>query len=152
MMTEEILVPLRSQNEQTFQAVLACNNWLKKHDLLLAPEDARELISRHNQALEESGRIELDEKSLVHIIEAFYDSPYVEQNNLAKILAEITEIFYLTKNETDDRLSDRAVLKYLRQAFDGCCGGSLEFLREEAIDKLRIILQRQRAAEGIWDE
>ncbi|MFQ8760661.1 MAG: DUF6323 family protein [Intestinimonas sp.] len=59
--------------------------------------------------------------------EAFCSSPYLSRETYAETLNELVELFfYLYKSETGERVTDDGLIRYMRAAFDGPCGGSLE--------------------------
>ena len=70
------------------------------------------------------------------IISAFCDSPYITQEDYAETLQGLIELFYDFKNDTYDRVSDEALIRCMKHAFDGECRGSLELLADEALPEL----------------
>ena len=94
------------------------------------------LAETRRQALEKTGRIELGGGIQPLLVEAFRDSPYLTKDSFAPALHELTELFYACKNETGDRVSDHALIAWMRQAFNGACRGSTELLGSRAMDEL----------------
>ena len=70
------------------------------------------------------------------IIRAFCDSPYLSQEDYADALSALIELFDTVKTETDDRISDEALIEEMRAAFDGVCHGSLELLADEVLSRV----------------
>lgn len=93
-------------------------------DLRLTAEEARRLISAQEHALRDAGRIEIAPGGLESILRAFADSPFLSSADRCETLCELIELFYALKAETQDRISDEALLIRMREAFDGCCHGS----------------------------
>ena len=51
-------------------------------------------------------------------------------------LSALIELFDTVKTETDDRISDEALIEEMRAAFDGVCHGSLELLADEVLSRV----------------
>lgn len=78
--------------------------------------------------LRAAGRIEFGGGILPKLIRAICDSPFIEQENYADVLAELQEIFYHFKNETRDRLTDDELIELMVGVFNGRAQGSAEYL------------------------
>lgn len=61
---------------------------------------------------------------------------YLSRETYAETLNELVELFYLYKSETGERVTDDGLIRYMRAAFDGPCGGSLELLGGRALYRL----------------
>ena len=53
------------------------------------------------------------------------------------MLNALLELFYIFKNETNDKLSDDELLSFMKKSFDGDCFGSLELLAGRDFSELR---------------
>ncbi|WP_457944307.1 DUF6323 family protein [Caproiciproducens sp. LBM24188] len=121
---------------------LAINELLKKNEttaqygLILTPQDAAELLETRACALNETGRIEIGSATIGKIVDAFGSSTFLNQDNYAATLCELTELFYAVKNETEDRISDDDLIAFLKDCFENRCGGSLELLAGRELEKL----------------
>ena len=62
---------------QTTDKILACNEELRKHGLVLTEQQALELTQTRTNALKESKRIELNGSIVDKLILAFCNSPYI---------------------------------------------------------------------------
>ena len=69
------------------------------------------------------------------IIFAFCDSDFIYQENYAETIARLQSIFFLFKNESMDELTDDELINIMRNAFDGECHGSLEYLEETYLEQ-----------------
>lgn len=125
---------LDGRREET--AILACNKTLALHGLALTREEAAMLATARTESLRKSGRVEFGGGITQRLVQAFADSPFLTRENLASTLAELTEIFYAFKNETMDALTDGELLQFMREAFDGACGGSTELLCGRELPRL----------------
>lgn len=95
--------------------------------LTLSAEEAAALERRETDALRQSGRVAFG-SVLRPLAAAFCDSPYIQPQDWADTLAELTDIFYALKNETGDALGDEALLAAMAARFNGAAGGSLDAL------------------------
>ena len=120
--------------QNQLQGIEEMNEKTQKFGLVLAVEDAKMLVERRRETLQEQQRVEFGEGILPKLIFAFCDSAYICQNNYADTLMRLQEIFYLYKNESMDELTDDELLEYMKRAFDGECEGSLEYLEETVLE------------------
>ena len=56
--------------------------------------------------------------------------------NIHTVTEKLLEIFYYTKNETDDLIKDNELIDYMLDAFNGECKGSVTLLYDWAVTKL----------------
>ncbi|MDO4556421.1 MAG: DUF6323 family protein, partial [Lachnospiraceae bacterium] len=119
---EQFLLELEEKNEKS-----------KRFGLTLTKEDARLLAKERIDELQEQQRVEFGGGILPKIIDFFCDSPYIFQSNYVDTLVRLQEIFYLYKNESMDLCTDDELLECMKEAFDGVCQGSLEYLEETAL-------------------
>ena len=133
MEEKEWLTLLSGKNQ--LQKVMGMNAKTERFGLSLTEEDARMLVEKRLENLKEQRRVEFGEGILPKLIFTFCDSPYLDQGNYADIIAQLQEIFYLYKNESMDELSDDELLSLMKEAFDGECQGSLDFLQETVLEK-----------------
>lgn len=114
--------------EKTVNDILAQNDVSRCFGLELTEQQARAITESRNKALRDTGRIETSGEVITRIIYAFCDSPYVSKDTYEQTLKELIELFYVFKNETDDKISDEALIDFMKKSFDGDCFGSLELL------------------------
>lgn len=101
---------------------------LERAGMLLSPAQAAMAAQRQRKALIETGRIEFSGGTLRALAEAFCDSPFIQRADWPDTLAELTELFYVLKNETRDRLGDEALIRAMAVRFNGAAGGSTDAL------------------------
>ena len=123
------------QRKQELERVLACNEKTKSFGLTLTEEDAGRLMASRRDSLRTQMRVEFGKGILPEIIETFCDSPYLQQENYADVIAELQEIFYLYKNESEDNLTDEELLTFMKEQFDGVCYGSVAYLEETCLER-----------------
>ena len=130
------------RNEDTARALEDINRRTAPMGLRLTKEECLTLAERREQALADTGRVEFGGGILPALAEAMADSPYLDPADWAETLMEGQLLFYQWKAETGDRVPDRAVLAFLRKAFDyargaiACLEGfSLKELRERMGDR-----------------
>lgn len=127
------LISLALSPERVLQAavteIVRTNERSQQYGLCLTPKDAKELALTREYSLRTSGRLEFGGGIVSKLIYAFCDSPYLYQSNYASVLNELTETFYLYKNETMDLLGDDELISLMKEYFDHRCGGSIELLQ-----------------------
>ncbi len=104
--------------------------------LSLSYEELTELLACRLRVLRETGRVEFGEGILPMLIRRFADSPYVDNQNFAAVLAELQEAFYYFKNECNDRFSDEDLLDFMLAVFNGKAAGSAELLCGISLEQL----------------
>lgn len=122
--------------KQAVNEVMKCNDLTVKFGLVLTETQALALVETRSFALKENSRIEFGGGVIDKIINEFCDSPYLSMHNYEETLHELLETFYYYKNETLDLMSDDDLVKYMKNAFDGICQGSLELLSGRELHKL----------------
>ena len=125
-------------------AVLACNDALRRRGLSISPAQAKALCETRENALRQTARIEFRGGTLEKLIDAFSDSDFVRQDNFVELLQELIDLFYASRNEIPDAVSDDELIAYMKRAFNGACAGSIELL---AGRELPTLYRRLRAGE-----
>lgn len=116
--------------------VLDVNERTAKFGLVLTEEDAKQLVEERKNSLVEKQRIEFGEGILPKLIDTFCDSPYIYQDNYVDTIGRLQDIFYEYKNEAMDALTDDELLEKMREAFNGECQGSTDYLEETILEEL----------------
>ena len=93
--------------------------------MTISAEQAAMLAQHQRTALRDAGRVDFGDGVLKKLVAAFCDSPYIQTNDWADTLAQLTELFYTLKNETRDQLGDDALIAAMAARFNGGAGGSL---------------------------
>ncbi len=118
------------------EEILESNNRSSLYGLKLTPQDALALIESRNQALVSHGRIEIGSATIGKIVEAFLDSPYIQQSDYVATLDDLIETFYYMKNEMFENISDDNLIKLMVKYYNGKSGGSIELLRDRDLEKV----------------
>ena len=118
---------------QVTDQILQCNKVTEKYGLILTEHQALSLAQTRTTSLKENRRIEFSTGIVDKLIMEFCDSPYLSQENYEDTLHELISLFYEMKNLTEDRVSDRDLMEFMKHAFDNSCHGSLELLSGEAM-------------------
>lgn len=113
--------------------ILETNQESQKYDLVLTTGEALEIIEARNKAVKGHGRIELGMEVITKIITAFCRSPYISREDYALTINELIDLFYYTKNETEDLIGDDELVTVMKEFFNGSCKGSLELLRNREL-------------------
>ncbi len=116
--------------------ILDLNTISQDYGLVLTEEEARELSDTRNTALTENERIETGIGAVGKIIKRFCTSHYVAQENYTYVLNEVTYWFYYIKTETDDKISDDALIDELFSRFELQCRGSIDTLEGREVERI----------------
>ena len=108
--------------------ILALNEVSREYGLVLTTEDAKELSEIRERSLKDNERLEIGLGAMDGIIRRFSRSSFINQENYAYVIAEVTDLFYYIKTETDDKVSDNELLDELYLRFEQRCRGSVDLL------------------------
>lgn len=109
--------------------LLELNEKTKAYGLTLTEENVKHVIESRSLTLKSYERIELGINVTKRIVELFSSSPYVRAENYVNIITEIQEIFYYYKNETNEKVSDEALINIINKYFNMECEGSIQLLK-----------------------
>ncbi len=108
--------------------ILALNTVSEEYGLTLTAEEARDLSEVRARSLQDNERLEIGLGAMEGVIRRFSRSAFVDKSNYAWIIAEVTDLFYYIKTETDDKISDNELLDQLFLRFEQRCRGSVDLL------------------------
>ena len=131
-MDKDLAAFMSEQNQ--IELVRKTNEYTERFGLRLTDLDIQKLMEERRECLAEQRRVEFGTGVLDKIIFAFCDSDYIYQGNYVETIAALQDIFYLYKNESMDELTDDELISVMREAFDGECKGSLEYLEETFLE------------------
>lgn len=129
-------LPMQFFTQAGVSEIVAYNAKTARYGLTLTQEQAAELTKTRSRSLAATGRVEFGEGILGKLIEAFADSPYLQQREYAETLNELVEAFYYYKNETLDTLGDDELIALMKDYYNHRSGGSLELLTGRELEKL----------------
>lgn len=132
-MEENYLLFLAEQKQM--EVLKRTNDYTCQFRLYLTDSDVKELMVRGKESLIEQQRIEFGPGILEQLIFAFCDSDFIDQAHYAETMARLQDIFYLYKNESLDEMTDEELIHLMREAYDGECKGSLEYLEETYLER-----------------
>ena len=133
-MKEELASIVR--REDTVGALEALDRRIAPLGLRLTQEECLALAEGRERALTDTGRVEFGEGILPALAEALADSPYLHPVDWAETLMEGQLLFYHWKAEAGDLVPDRALLRFLRKAFDDA-RGAMAYLESFSLKELR---------------
>jgi len=123
------LIPFENLSLRSYsKEILDLNEVSKEYGLVLSEEEAKELSETRNRAVTENDRIEIGMGILPEIMKMFCKSRYVNPENYAFVLNEVTYLFYYIKTETDDKIKDADLIKDLFERFELKCRGNIDIL------------------------
>jgi len=108
--------------------ILELNDVAREYGLVFTAEDARELSEIRERSLRENERLEIGLGAMEGVVRRFSQSSFINQENYAYIVGEITDLFYYIKTETDDKISDNELLDEMYMRFEQRCRGTLDLL------------------------
>lgn len=126
MLLPTLLNPLDSMLKEIHMYELLTMN--DSTNLKLTEQDAKEIIETRSYLLSSYDRLELDIDTIKKLITSFHDSYYINQEDYVAIINDLQEVFYDTKNETEDSISDDELIDLLKYYFNNSCQGSIELL------------------------
>lgn len=121
---------------------------LAQAGLSLGEKDLRALDQRRRAALGSLERVELGGGALSVLVEAFADSPYLDQDRLAEQLGEIQDAFYELRDQVSMGVADARVAEALREAFDSVQGDADALFGLSAVD---VCGPEELGAEDAWE-
>lgn len=135
-----LMLPLfqleRYSTQVAVEQILETNEKAIEYGLSLTKADALELIETRDEVLQQIGRIEIGSATISKLINAFYDSSFINQQEYSETLSELLEIFYYMKNESLELISDDDLIDLMKDYFENRCMGSLELLKNRELEKV----------------
>jgi 3',5'-cyclic AMP phosphodiesterase CpdA len=107
-----------------------------RFSLSLSEKQIAEIVDKRSEALAATGRVEFGRGIIKTLIEAFCDSPFIDQANYEDTILELLDSFYYFKNESEDRIPDDELIAIMRHHFDTTCQGSLDYLSGTTLEDL----------------
>lgn len=129
----ELMLLKKQENE--IATLISCNEKTGQFGLTLTNEQAKELVISKNESLKKHQRIEFGNSILEKLIFNFCDSQYINQDDYADILMELQDIFYLYKNEANDKLTDDELITFMKEQFEGVCTGDTDYLADTCLER-----------------
>ncbi len=143
---------IRLQEAAATQDLAACNEASARYGLSLTQEQIQGLVERRQTALCATGRVEFGRGVLREIALEFCESPFVDQSSYENTLADVQDVFYHRKEDSDsgEPFADNDLIAALRHAFDHEAQGSTDLLADIPLERLRSYAVGQRA--GDYDQ
>lgn len=116
--------------------ILSLKETVQQYNITLTPEKAKYIVDSNKSALNDTGRIEFGESVAKKMTLKFCSSPYVSKYNIERVIEKLLEVFYYTKNETDDTIKDDVLIDIMHKGFNGECKGSVTLLFDWVITKV----------------
>lgn len=116
------------------EALTVLNGRSVDYGLVLTVKQINVLCDSLKKALIESDRIELGSGVLPILAEELCSSALITQENYASVLEEMIHIFFKVKTAVCDKVSDRDLVRILKDFFENKSFGSIELMRDRDID------------------
>lgn len=115
---------------------------MERYGMTLTPAQQSTLLRREREAVENTGRILLGPGVLPKLAYAFCDSPFLQREEWAQTLGELTELFYALKSDGEGFFTDDELVAEMADRFNQEAQGSLEYMAETCVGDL--LRQRRR--------
>ena len=133
------------------QELMETNRIISRFGLALTEEDAAWILEERKKVLREQRRVEFGRGIAPDLVFAFCDSDFVDPDTFAETIVRLQEIFYLFKNEMEDRVTDTELIEMMRDLFENTCYGDLDYLEStclaEAAREMRMGRTKSRRGE-----
>lgn len=129
----ELMQLKKQENEIT--VLMSCNEKTEQFGLTLTNEEAKELVISRNESLKMYQRVEFSGSILNKLVYSFCDSMYINQDNYADILMKLQDIFYMFKNEAEDKLTDDELMTFMKEQFESVCAGDTDYLADTCLER-----------------
>lgn len=126
---------LLQQQKNEIVRITNCNEKTMQFGLELTPDNVNALIVSRKDSLRESQRVEFRGGILPDIIYAFCDSQYVNQDTYMETLVDLQELFYIFKNESEDKLTDYELIQFMKEQYEDVCFGDIEYLSSTCLER-----------------
>ena len=124
------------------------NGRTKEYGLFLTVKQVNKLADAVRRALAESGRIEIGAGIMPVLAEEFSTSVFVNCENYASVLEELIYIFFHIKTALCDKISDRELVRVLKDYYENKAYGSVEIMRDRDIDVLIKYIETEMGSTG----
>lgn len=149
-MLELMNIQMNMMAERARQEIRVCNEVSCKFGLTLSEEAVGRLVESRANALKDTGRIEFEGGILPKLIYALCDSPYINQDNYEKTLAELQQLFYSYKTEVETKYTDDEVIECIVKVFNGRANGSVDYIIGVDFEELKRRMLEDRDMYGTW--
>ncbi len=117
-------------------ALTELNAIISEYGLVLTVKQVNRLSDAVQKALRESDRIEIGAGIMPVLAAEFCTSIFVNKENYAALLEELVYIFFQVKTAVCDRITDKDLVRLLKDYYENKAFGSVEIIRERDIDLL----------------
>ncbi len=117
-------------------ALTELNSTTASYGLFLTVHLINDLCNAVQKSLIESERIEIGSGVLPLIASEFCSSVFIRQDNYANVLEDVINIFFKVKTAVCDTISDKNLIRLLKDYYENKAYGSVELMREKDIDIL----------------
>ncbi len=117
-------------------ALAELNGRTSEYGLVLTVKQVNRLADAVQRALRESDRVEIGTGIMPILADEFSASIFVTQENYAALLEELVYIFFQVKTAVCDRISDKDLVRLLRDYYENKAMGSVDIMRDRDVDLL----------------
>ena len=117
-------------------ALTELNSTTVEYGLVLTVKQINRLTTAVQKALKDSDRIEFGAGVMPILAAEFCASVFITPENYANALEALIHVFFEVKTAVCDRISDKNLIRILKDYFENSCMGSIDILRDRDIDVL----------------
>lgn len=141
----DLFGPAEFALEKKTNEIMSLSETAQNYNLTITKEKAIYIVNSLNGALKDSGRIEFGESAAIKITKKLCSSPYVHNSDFEKVIGQFLELFFLTKNDIENALTDDELIGFMVKSFNGKCEGSIIKLT----DKLQELTRKVNSGKEI---
>lgn len=118
------------------ESLTELNSTTVEYGLVLTVKQINRLTTAVQKALKDSDRIEFGAGVMPILAAEFCASVFITPENYANALEALIQVFFQVKTAVCDRISDKNLIRILKDYFENSCMGSIDVLRDRDIDIL----------------
>lgn len=126
-------------------ALIDLNGFLSEYGLALTDKQIKRLSDARVKALRASGRIELGEGIVPVLVREFSSCLFVNENNFADVIEKLTYIFFEVKTAVCDRISDKDLVRLMKDFYENRYFGFAGNFGERDVDVLVRLIELELA-------
>ncbi|MBQ8028885.1 MAG: hypothetical protein IJ262_05720 [Clostridia bacterium] len=106
--------------------IMSLSEKAQNNNIPLTVEKAQYILDSSNSVLKDCGRIEFGDSVAFKITDCFLSSANVSKYDFEKVIEGLIEVFYLIKNEINEKLTDDEIIEAMQTVFEkGACGSTV---------------------------
>ena len=117
-------------------ALVSLNSDLDSYGLYITDRQIKRISDARSRALRDSGRVELGSGIVPVIAKEFSSCVFVNEKNFADVIEKLTYIFFAVKTASCDRISDKNLIRLMKDFYENRYFGFAGNFGERDVDIL----------------